>query len=82
MHYVPLSYSAADLTAKIEWLIAHDDLAQRIAKNARAFGDSYLRFEDTLCYIATALETVGNITGVKDANIPFNATLLPYTQYF
>ena len=82
VHYVPLTYSAADLTEKIEWLIAHDEAAQRIARNARAFGDSYLRLEDTLCYVASALEAVGEVTGKRDANVPFNATLLPLTGYF
>ena len=38
VHYVPLTYSMADATEKIEWLIAHDDMARRIAQNARNFG--------------------------------------------
>jgi protein glucosyltransferase len=67
VHYVPLSYSAADLIDKLEWLRAHDDLAQRIAKNAKAFGDSYLRLEDHLCYAATALSTVGRLLNGSDA---------------
>jgi hypothetical protein len=82
VHYVPLSHSAADLIEKVEWLRAHDDLAQKIAHNGRVFGDSYLRLEDTLCFVATALEAVGNITKMrKDALEPFNATLLPLSRY-
>ena len=38
VHYVPLSYSSADLIEKIEWLIDHDTMAQQIAKNAKNFG--------------------------------------------
>jgi hypothetical protein len=38
----------ADATDKIEWLIAHDDMAQRIAKNGLNFGKNellyYLRY--------------------------------------
>ena len=50
IHYVPLDYNMADATDKIEWLIKHDDMAKRIAHNARNFGKSYLRLEDHLCY--------------------------------
>lgn len=42
VHYVPISYSLADLARKIEWLQRNDKLARRIASNARAFGRSYL----------------------------------------
>ena len=38
VHYVPLSYSSADLIEKIEWLINHDTMAQQIAENAKNFG--------------------------------------------
>ena len=38
VHYVPLSYSSSDLIEKIEWLIEHDTMAQRIAENAKNFG--------------------------------------------
>mmetsp|Transcript_14175 Transcript_14175/g.19397 ORF Transcript_14175/g.19397 Transcript_14175/m.19397 type:complete len:170 (-) Transcript_14175:165-674(-) len=82
VHYVPLSYSAADLVAKVQWLQAHDEMAQRIAKNARAFGDSYLRLEDSLCFMATTLETVGNITSKRDANTPFDPISLKQPRYF
>ena len=33
VHYVPLTYSGADIVEKIKWLKNNDDLAQRIAKN-------------------------------------------------
>ena len=56
VHYVPLSYSMAELTRKVEYLVENDHLAKRLAMNARAFGDSYLRLEDYFCYVASALE--------------------------
>lgn len=55
VHYVPLAYNAADVVEKIEWLKAHDHLAQRIANNARNFGRSYLRLEDYYCYVSSYL---------------------------
>ena len=67
VHYVPLAHSSADLIEKIEWLRAHDDLAQRIATNARNFGTSYLRLEDYYCYFAAALASFAGVekgTGV------------------
>lgn len=56
IHYVPLSYSAADIVEKIQWLKSHDDMARQIAKNGYAFGRSFLRLEDYYCYAAAALE--------------------------
>ena len=56
VHYVPLSYSMAELTRKVEYLKANDHLAKRLAMNARAFADSYLRLEDYFCYTLAALE--------------------------
>jgi hypothetical protein len=74
VHYVPIAYNAADVVEKIEWLKAHDHLAQRIASNARNFGKSYLRLEDYYCYIASALETVAAITKNTSAAVPFRST--------
>ena len=78
VHYVPLSYTAADLVEKIEWLRHNDDLARQIARNGWAFGRSYLRLEDHFCYAARALEEVGR-TGIyaPEALQPFNPKLLP-----
>ena len=73
IHYVPLSYNTADIIDKIEYLLANDDLAERLATNAKNFGLSHLRLEDYFCYVATALKTISNITSGTDANIPFNA---------
>ena len=67
VHYVPLSNNLADATEKVEWLQQHDDMARQLALNARAFGRSYLRLEDYLCYIATALKTLEGFF-VKDKN--------------
>lgn len=72
VHYVPIAYSAADILAKLKWLGSHDTLARRIASNARAFGRSYLRLEDTLCYAASALEAVAAVSNTSDALVPFD----------
>ena len=34
VHYVPLSYNTADVIDKIEYLLANDDLAKRLATNS------------------------------------------------
>ena len=67
VHYVPLTYSCADLVEKIEWLRANDHLARQIAINGRNFGRSYLRLEDYYCYIASALKTLSSIMNNTDA---------------
>jgi hypothetical protein len=74
IHYVPIAYNTADIINKIEFLIAHDHIAERLAINARNFGISHLRFEDYMCYEASALHAISNVTSTTDANIPFNPT--------
>ncbi len=80
VHYVPISYSTADVISKIEWLKAHDDMAQRIAENARNFGRSYLRLEDYYCYISTALYTIGALEKDSDVLEPFDPVLIPQNR--
>jgi hypothetical protein len=71
-HYVPISYSTADLISKVLWLQKHDRLAFQLAKNARIFGLSYLRLEDFLCYDAHLLQTIASTMENSDATIPFD----------
>eukprot|EP01034_Spumella_vulgaris_P038791 gene38791-47909_t len=68
---VKRGYSAADVVEKIEWLKAHDKEAQQIATNGRNFALSYLRLEDQYCYVATLLETLGELQKNSDAIEPF-----------
>jgi len=83
VHYVPLSYTTADIISKLEFLINNDNIARRIAQNSRNFGISHLRYEDYLCYTASALSAISKVTSKADANIPFNATkvLIPDEYY-
>ena len=71
VHYVPLSFSAADLIEKIEWLRQNDEMAKQLAVNARNFGKSYLRLEDYMCYIGTALTVVGAVEKQGNATAGF-----------
>ncbi len=75
VHYVPISYSAADVIDKVEWLRQHDHLARRIAENAKIFSQDFLRLEDHMCYILSALETISRLENETDAFYPFD----PYT---
>ena len=72
VHFVPVLASMTDLVAKVSWLQRHDTLAFRLATNARNFGLSYLRLEDTLCYAALALRKVAELFNDTDAMIPFH----------
>ena len=72
VHYVPISFTAADLIDKIEWLNKNPKLARRIAKNGNNFGKSYLRLEDYYCYTAYALHQIPKIE-TKQSLEPFNA---------
>lgn len=72
VHYVPLSYSAADVAVKIKWLQANDKMALQIARNARNFGRSYLRLEDHLCYVASAFEALAEMQNGTDVLKPWS----------
>lgn len=67
VHYVPISYSTTDIIEKLEWLRENDHIGRKIAQNAKNFGLSYLRFEDTLCYAATALHHLSVLVNGTDA---------------
>lgn len=76
VHYVPLSYGAADLINKVEWLRQHDDFARRIARNAQNFGKSYLRMEDYYCYMSSALKMISELQKDTNATSPFSPQIL------
>lgn len=69
---MPVSFALDDVVEKVEYLIANDHLARRIAANGRAFADSYLRLEDHFCYIATALDTLGYALKGSEILEPFD----------
>lgn len=51
-------------------------MAQRMALNARNFGQSYLRLEDYYCYASSALEAMGTVATISSL-VSFNASLVP-----
>lgn len=71
VHYVPITFTAADVISKVLWLQEHDNLARQIAINGRAFADSYLRLEDYYCYVSSALKAFAEVAN-KSALEPFN----------
>ncbi len=58
VNYVPIKYDLSDLKEKIDWLIAHDDEAKAIAKNALAFSATVLSPEFQRQYIDGAISAV------------------------
>lgn len=76
VHYVPIAYNTADIIRKIEWLQEHDEMAYEIAKNAKHFGQSYLRLEDYFCYHATLLKSISELFEGSDALIPFDPMII------
>jgi len=74
----PLSFTEADIVDKIKWLIAHDHIAKRIAKNTENFSNSYLRLEDYYCYVATALDTITTLEVDSDVLYSYEPYLVKY----
>lgn len=75
VHYVPIAYNGADVIDKIKWLQKNDEKAYSLAKNAYAFGQSYLRLEDYYCYTAAFLKEVTKHIA-PDALIPRRPKLI------
>ena len=78
VHYVPLTYSAADVAEKVRWLQQNDRLARQLALNARTFALSHLRLEDLVCYAAAALSTMADVLDNSTSLEPFEPVLLPF----
>jgi hypothetical protein len=76
VHYVPLSFSMADIIDKLEWLQAHDAEARQIVQNAENFARSYLRMEDYFCYVAGALKLISDVENTTDALQGFSPRLI------
>jgi hypothetical protein len=77
VHYVPLSFSGSDLLEKVLWLKKNDALAKQIAANGHAFGKSYLRLEDYLCYMSTMMRMLSELQKNSDVLEAFTPGLIP-----
>jgi hypothetical protein len=49
-HFIPVSMDLSDLVANVQWAVAHDRAAQRIARRATQFAKRWLRAEDEQCW--------------------------------
>lgn len=50
VHYIPIRKDLSDLTDKIKWAIANDDLAYKIATEGQKFAIDNLLPVDIFCY--------------------------------
>lgn len=57
-NYVPIKYDLSDLKEKIDWLVANDSEARRIAENALNFSDIAFTPEFQRLYIDSEMERV------------------------
>jgi hypothetical protein len=76
VHYVPITFTGADLIAKVQWLRDHDDMALQIVQNAANFGRSFLRMEDYLCYAASALKMISDVEATTNVTQGFSPRLI------
>ena len=59
-HYVPVRQDSADLIERLDWLLAHDDEARRIAAAGARFFWQRMRPQDVLCYMWRLLRSVAH----------------------
>ena len=64
VHYVPIQYDLSDLHEKIQWLVANDDEAQKIARNAMKFSKTVFSAEFQKAYVESE---VNRILGGSDS---------------
>lgn len=55
-HYVGISYDLSDLKEKIEWLVSHDNEAEKIARNAMEFANTIFSSSFQQTYIQNEIE--------------------------
>lgn len=62
VHYVPFyELSSDDILEAIEWLKANDDVAKRIARNAKSFALQHLTRPARLCYYKELFTRLGKL---------------------
>lgn len=62
VHYVPVNHDLSDLKEKIDWLIANDDKAKRIAENAVEFSKTVLSSEFQQGYLLKEINRVAALS--------------------
>eukprot|EP00929_Paragymnodinium_shiwhaense_P054551 TRINITY_DN27343_c0_g1_i3.p1 TRINITY_DN27343_c0_g1~~TRINITY_DN27343_c0_g1_i3.p1 ORF type:complete len:469 (-),score=85.31 TRINITY_DN27343_c0_g1_i3:1181-2587(-) len=59
-HFVPVRNDLSDLIEKVEYMVGHDELAQKIAGAAQVIFHEHMTKAQTLCYIWRALRSISN----------------------
>ena len=68
VHYIPVAEDFSDLDDRRAWLTAHDDEAQRIARNAADLFDAHFRSQDLFCYMALLFDRLQRATAPGGAS--------------
>jgi hypothetical protein len=58
VHYVPIQYDLSDLHEKLQWLVANDDEAQKIARNAMKFSKTVFTSEFQKAYVESEVNRI------------------------
>lgn len=58
VNYVPIRYDLSDLKEQIDWLVANDDKAKEIARNAMLLSDTIFAPEYQMSYIDSAIRNI------------------------
>jgi hypothetical protein len=78
VHYVPFyELSSDDIMEAIEWLKENDDVARRIARNAKTFALEHLTRPARLCYYQELFTRMGKLYRSVSAHMPGCSTVLP-----
>jgi len=56
VHYVPIQYDLSDLHEKLQWLVAHDNEAKKIAESAMKFSKTVFSAEFQKAYVKSEID--------------------------
>lgn len=65
IHYVPVKWDLSDLTEQVEWALANDNQARKIAESGRLLGKDIFSRRKMACYTYVALQTLHEMMEYK-----------------
>ncbi|KAK5096066.1 hypothetical protein LTR70_001475 [Exophiala xenobiotica] len=73
-HFVPMDNTFVDLWPILEYLVSHDDVAEKIALEGRRWSDTVLRKEDMLVYVYRLVLEYARVSDDKRAEMGWSET--------
>lgn len=70
-HYIPVKRDLSNLVEQINWAKNHDNLVQKISKQAQMFANEHLTSDRILCYHVTLLKVIAISSNKHKSNFVY-----------